>query len=487
MRLLPILIVVGAGIGVGSIVWACWRSSTPAPADDSPAGFRWLLRNPDAWQAIDDSFARRASARAAARNWTDEQVAAAVHRFVLVLKHSEDDEDDLARTLARVPERAARCALLLLENPHLADQLRRTARPSHSQDGLLESPAERACSLLSDWATPAAIPSLQELLHDRHDGTRKEAAMALGRTGDPAAIDGLRTALADADEYVRNYAVMGLERAEKAGQLAPTIREQLVEPLLDAAVARLDDDAAKLATSWNAAAALTRFRAAGMLTTGANPRAMRMALDALTEANSLLARQELLQLWQQRPGGDDHFEGTCRGAIVRMLAAHGSRDDDALLRELMLADRHVAKAAARATMQRLGLGDLGQRIDRKRAANRLNRAERCQDAMWGLDAEVRNGGFDQYFFNSAGGDWEAALAGFVAHDPERADILRNAVARFAEPPDPDRKKRQRQLAAASKGDTSSFEALDRRYYALKRPIEVTLTLHASANAAELRD
>ena len=54
-------------------------------------------------------------------------------------------------------------------------------------------------------------------------------------------------------------------------------------------------------------------------------------------------------------------------------------------------------------------------------------------ATWITEAEVFNGGFNQYFFNSSGALAEQAAAGYAAIGaPEREAVVREAMARLAE-------------------------------------------------------
>lgn len=466
--------------------WVWWsRSSAP---EQRRVGFREYVSDPEVKAAVEASFAAAMRDRQRAASWTDDQVAAVVARYVLELTHSEDDDNDLEGKLAAQPERAAEHARRLLAEPSLQQRLHHAVRRRGKQDGLLESPAQRACELIGNHALPAAIPVLVPLLQLPHDGTRKAAALALGRTGDPAAIEGLRQALADADEYVRSYAMTGLQRAGDAGQLAAATRDGLVIPLLDAAMKHDDDRTAALAAKWNAPACLARFRDAGALRAGASPRAMRMALRALNHSGTLLPRDEVLGLWRDRPRGEQWPEPGCRASIVSMLAKHGDPADDPLLQELLLASEDEAEVAASASMRRLGLGGLDQRLREKRFELRaaLSPAERRHVAMWDLDVEVKNGGFDQFFVNSSGDDWEAALEGLTAFDPPRAELLREATARFPQPPDRRNRERCEQLAKLNQERERPFDDLDRRYYALQHPIDVAQARHAAAHQQELR-
>lgn len=77
-------------------------------------------------------------------------------------------------------------------------------------------------------------------------------------------------------------------------------------------------------------------------------------------------------------------------------------------------------------------------------------------------SEVNNGGHDQFFFNSTGIVWPDALAGLEAAGAESfAQILREAAARFGDPPPRDRKQRVRSLDELG----IAFDDLDDRFYA----------------------
>ncbi|MEZ5971179.1 MAG: DMP19 family protein [Hyphomonadaceae bacterium] len=80
--------------------------------------------------------------------------------------------------------------------------------------------------------------------------------------------------------------------------------------------------------------------------------------------------------------------------------------------------------------------------------------------MW-HDSEVCNGGHLQFFDNSTGMIWPDALEGYEAIGrPDLAAVVREAVARFSEPPSRERIVRQEQVER----DEPEFDDLDRRFY-----------------------
>jgi hypothetical protein len=101
-----------------------------------------------------------------------------------------------------------------------------------------------------------------------------------------------------------------------------------------------------------------------------------------------------------------------------------------------------------------------------------------------LDAEVSNGGFSQYFFNSFSNDWPSARAGLLAMgDAARGAILDEALGRFAKPVSTDRETRHEQLAQLP---DRVFDDLEERYHRQDPPLEVFLARYAIANAALLQ-
>ncbi len=94
-------------------------------------------------------------------------------------------------------------------------------------------------------------------------------------------------------------------------------------------------------------------------------------------------------------------------------------------------------------------------------------------AVWFCDAEVCNGGFHQFFFNSTGVLAPEAAEGFRAAGlTELAELLETAIARLGEPYPRDRAKRLAVLETLKRPGTKReecdpFYELDDRYYEAK--------------------
>jgi hypothetical protein len=119
----------------------------------------------------------------------------------------------------------------------------------------------------------------------------------------------------------------------------------------------------------------------------------------------------------------------------------------------------------------------------------LTEAERTLIAVYWLEAEVNNGGFDQYFLNSSGdhaSDVPGALRRIGAE--RSAKLAERAIAVFPEPgPSPDRDTRHEQLMALSEDDDESgaFEALDEEFYRYADDLTALMASYAREHAADL--
>jgi hypothetical protein len=118
----------------------------------------------------------------------------------------------------------------------------------------------------------------------------------------------------------------------------------------------------------------------------------------------------------------------------------------------------------------------------------LTDAERNFLAIWTLEADVNNGGFDQYFFNSAGDHALIAPNALQAIGALQAAAIveaANAVFGPAGPPR-DRDERQRALEALGDDRTLLFEPVDQRFFAYPDDIQGLLATYVEAHESEFR-
>lgn len=151
----------------------------------------------------------------------------------------------------------------------------------------------------------------------------------------------------------------------------------------------------------------------------------------------------------------------------------------------------VGKATMRSPAKRRDfdlLDNLTEAIERRvveRGYKALSSAEQTIHVIFRLEAEVNNGGFHQYYFNSAGDHALAAPAALLRIGARRAAALvREANEAFPEPgPSPQRETRIQQLEQLPA--EGRFEQLDDRFYQYPEDLQRLLAAFARAHRADL--
>jgi hypothetical protein len=98
---------------------------------------------------------------------------------------------------------------------------------------------------------------------------------------------------------------------------------------------------------------------------------------------------------------------------------------------------------------------------------KLTPREQVFFCVWSLEAEVNNGGFDQYFSNSAGDYAPETVVALRAIDAEHtASLVESAMALFGlEGPDSVRNTRHDELERLTDAQREVFSELDKRFFA----------------------
>lgn len=109
----------------------------------------------------------------------------------------------------------------------------------------------------------------------------------------------------------------------------------------------------------------------------------------------------------------------------------------------------------------------------------LSPMERLLIAIWGLEADVNNGGFDQYYFNSYGdfaAETAAHLRAIGAH--QAAVLVERANNAFgAEGPPQDRARRQEVLEVIAEHAADAWNDLDNQFFQYPDDIAVLLQMY----------
>lgn len=119
---------------------------------------------------------------------------------------------------------------------------------------------------------------------------------------------------------------------------------------------------------------------------------------------------------------------------------------------------------------------------------KLATSEKVFVCVWGLEGEVNNGGFDQYYFNSSGdhaADAEESLRAIGAQ--HTAQLVKQANVLFgASGPSPNRAARQKQLDTLGDVKTKKLNEVEEEFLKYKDNLEELLKAYVSKNAAVLR-
>lgn len=141
-------------------------------------GFKDVVKNPEYWDGVTQSQQRVESAVNAAKTWDAGKIASSTKRFVLEVT-SSGDASDQARVLRELGERTHPAVLGLLRDASLYGRL---VKPT-GKDILPEAPFNRACDLLGDFPGAEAVEALTPFLSDPCEEIRKDAALAIAKTG----------------------------------------------------------------------------------------------------------------------------------------------------------------------------------------------------------------------------------------------------------------------------------------------------------------
>ncbi len=453
----------------------------------SHRGFKDLVKNPGYWAGVNQAQGEVESAVKAAKSWDDGKVASLTKRFVLEATSSRDASDQ-ARILRALGERTHPTVLGLLRDSSLYSRL---VKPT-GKDILPEAPFNRACDLLGDSPEAEAVEALSPFLSDPSEEIRKDAALAIAKTGAVTITPFIRQAFSDQDEYVRSYALMGLECALDRSGLSDSVQAGLFPEVLG--LLRGGRNAAQAAETlyrFNSAKAMDYFLSQEVFT--AESPVIHEVLRVLANSKASVPRNSLKSLIASLEMEELEYPKTyALGEALRLLGQQQREEDRDFIRSHAThPEEQVARGAAAGLLCSFGLEGFEQRVwdaEKRSGYESLTDQQRLYSAVFMCDAEVNNGGLAQYFVNSSGDRWHDALAGFKAMGfQERLTILNEAVAKFGVTgPSTDRNMRQDQLSKLYKRDDSIFDALDSRYFKSSEVVEVFTSRFALENPEGFR-
>jgi hypothetical protein len=347
------------------------------------------------------------------------------------------------------------------------------------------SPLETALDLLESFGLPEARV-LDPALRHPDEFFRYHALYHLARCGNDDAIDALTAGLNSPSERCHTWALMGLEFLKDSPRGSTKFRAALFEAALPLLA---DKEYGPAEHAPRALLALDFGRAKrvllGLDVFRPENKSINKVLQALKDAKVPVPGSQLRNLLagiKQKATGYPFDRAYAEGLIL-LARGEGSGARDLIADAQGWGNANVKEGAAEAAAVAAGVTDAyGFVIDvyRRKGAKGLTEPQLYYLTLCWLDAEVRNGGFSQFYFNSSGELAPYAVKATKAVGaPELAAIIQKANALFdKDGPDPDRNKRMDQL---SKIDLKALEELDTRYYKCSEQLSELLPKYVAAN------
>lgn len=358
---------------------------------------------------------------------------------------------------------------------------------------------EMMLELLDDCGSATPLREAEGLADAPQWEHRRMAARYLARSGRARYAPQVMKLLADPEHMVAKVAVEQLNAAAVEGRVEPELAAPVYDLMHGWAFRTgkgLGSGAAKLMLR------LDRKRAVADLTAPAafdlrlnwlhyNLRALREAGVAVPTATLRRLLDDALRRYDDEPDTRErqHWSSIAEECLTSLAHARDEQVDAMLQQMLRHPFESLRNHAADLREKRSAFGADGAvlRAFEVRGFARLNEAQRSYLCVFIIDAEVRNGGFLQYFSNSYGehvGLARAALTEMGAS--AAAQIVADAIKLFGPGGVPtDRGRRNDALARLIPRDSSPFDGHDDRWYADEDHLRVRLHEFAVRHRAEL--
>lgn len=348
------------------------------------------------------------------------------------------------------------------------------------------SSIKTSLDLLEPFSLPKASV-LEPALRHPDEWIRREALYHLGRCGNDDAIEALEAGLKDGSKWCRRGTLSGLECLNNS----PRGSKQFRGALFDAVVPLLGDkefDVAAEAPRTVLALDLERGKRIllGKDVFHSENRRIDDILKAFKDMEVPVPGPQLRSLLAgiKNKAKDFPFDWAYADGLILLARAEGTRAKDLIDDAQDWGDERVKEGAATATEIAAGITNafgFVYAIYERKGIKGLSKPQLYYFVLWELDAEVRNGGFSQYYFNSSG---ELAIYAVEAAEAvgasKLAGIIQKANDLFGKKgPDADRIKRMEQL---SKVELKVLEALDSQYYKCSERLSELLPRFAASHA-----
>jgi hypothetical protein len=442
-----------------------------------------FARSPLAMRRVARLFRERDRLLASAPSMSDSEVAALVSAL---LRADPGARQTLAMALEQLGNRAKQPLLLALDDPR--------CDPSEESKRWDErSIFEIIVDLLGRMGTTSVVDRFGRFLTSGTTSQRKAVARAVASVGNDEAVSYTLTALRDPEEYVRFNAIQGIFTSVKAGRASSAFSTAMFDILAGFVTGDAGFDAFSDREAVGCLVCINRERAIDVLRSDAGASLdngkLQTVLAKLHELGETLDRDRVLRLLQHAKGNSKHPWKYVQIECIRMLTKLDSA--------LAIAEAEAATASEEETIRRggarvlceiNGLGDANQ-LPFNLDTGTLPKPVAHVLAAWQFQAEVRNGGVSQYFFNPSGKRWPLALEAFNALGAKScSEIMRSAVAFLGpEGSSADQGSRIRTYAAISDNQEKTLDELSGRFYEDEDRLDVLITRYMLRHADTFKD
>ena len=377
-----------------------------------------FVRNPDAMPDLDE-FHKEVDDVATSLSGSPTEIAQLVDCFVFEAKSSLDAWVEL-RILAKLGDEAYPRALEILREPSLKERLTVLTEHEHS---LPKGPINRLFEIFDQEAAPPeeAATLLSPYLQSESDKIRKNAALIIGSIASKDSLPDLRRALTDKDEYVRSYALMGIQRAIAGDRIEESSQDHffaLVANMWPGDTSfNVCDSIPLILLRLNRDQAIKYLLSDELFSVRFGP--VWRILEAFKKESVEVPRTRLLTIIAEANKEPLKYpmHNVLEGALP-LLGAHRNEEDLAMFEGFLdHSNERVSRGATEALYRFHRNYDLIRdpwNVVEELGWHALTVAEKHILAIKQLDAEVNNGGFAQYYFNSSGDHWEDAQNGLTA-------------------------------------------------------------------------
>jgi hypothetical protein len=458
----------------GFVLVQLFRDRKEPPQAES--GFREFVKNLDLWNEMLEANEDADSAAAEAAEWNEDQLAKEVERYVFSSKKKRDLWS-IGRQLGELSPKTNDALLNILKDKANEAKLAEL-RPG---DLLEDAPVMRLCELFDGNMPAEAIELLEPYLAHESDQIRKDCILAVAESGWPEALPAIKRALADGDEYVRSYSLMGMGRAIKSGALSEEIRDGVIVDLERLVTSDQNvEKAAGLMAQLDPTHAEEFLLSDAVLDT--EKRYLHEVLRVIGQFDFKVNREKVQSLIETYAAREMEYPNTyVLGESLALLGRFRDASDARTLEQYSNhKDERVSDGAAQGLIAFHDLQGFEDRIweqERSDSWGALCKEQQMYLAVFWLNAEVNNGGHSQYFFNSAGDNWQLALDGLKAMGfQERLKIFEGVLKLFGDNrPFTDQDKRQTQLSVVYSKHEEAFDQFDSAYYKASESVEVFST------------